>query len=304
MLSFKPFCDENEKEIKEYILSLSDGEGEDEICDIIDFFLESADEDTELSVTFAFGCLLFRIFDMGRYVFPFPYEISSGADIGEAIEAIAEYAMREEIELVFVSVPGECLTYMTNFRHMNIDMEGRGDEATFRVRVLREIDLIDEVPTLSEDSLSLAPLTEDDIPAYARLSRDESSLKYWGYDYREDNPEAADEWFYEIANREFNTGAALTLAVRHEGVFVGECIIYGFMGNGRAEIAVRILPEYRGRGIGTSAMRLGVSLAGRIGLTSLYALVFCENTHSVRMMEHIMDKVSDDGIRAEFCIEI
>ena len=107
-----------------------------------------------------------------------------------------------------------------------------------------------------------------------------------------------------MAEREFNTGTALTLAVRQDGVFVGECIIYGFMGNGRAEIAVRVLPEHRGRGIGTSSLRMGVTMAEKIGLTSLYASVFCENIHSVRMTEQVMEKISDDGTRAEFYLEI
>ena len=187
---------------------------------------------------------------------------------------------------------------------MNIDAEGSGDALSFRIRIMREIDLIDDVPTVCEGDISLTPLREGDIEDFARLSRDEDSLKYWGYDYREDNPDATDSWFYEIAEREFNTGSAITLAVRDGGNFVGECVLYGFFGDGSAEIAIRILPQYRGNGFGKSALRLGISFGEKIGLTSLRAYVFLENAHSVRMTESVMDKVADDGIRAEFYYEI
>lgn len=304
MLTFKVFAEYNNEEVKSSLFSLA-GEGREEgITEIIDGMLEVSDGDTELAATYFSGCLLIRIFDMGRYIFPLPFELAEDADITAAIYEIAEYAMREEIGLTFTDVPPDMLSLFSRFRHLNIDAEEPIEDSTYRVSVKTECELLSEIPSMAEGDVSLTPLSEYDTQDYARLCKNEEIIRLWGYDYREDVPNAPDSYFIENALREFNTGTAITLAIRQNGVFAGEAVIYGFLGTGRAEIAVRILPEHRGKGLGSRALSLLIRLAKRIGLISLVACVYSENTHSVKMTGKYMTRDSEDGDRVKFTLEI
>ena len=304
MLSFKVLCEDN-KDIIVDSLSLSfDGEVRDEISEIVDGMLSFSDEDTEIGVSVSSGCILFRIFDMGRYIFPLPYEISKEADIRAAIYEIAEYAMRQEIELVYTDVSPDMLPLFSHFRHITLDKEGVDEDSSYRISVSTECELLSEFPEISDGEISLSALSEEDTEVYARLCRDEEIIKVWGYDYREDVKEASDAYFIENAFREFNLGISITLAVRRGEDFVGEAIIYGFDGMGNAEIAIRILPEYRKKGVGSKALSLLIELARKIGLVRLVAYVFSDNIPSVRMTEKYMVRLSEDGGRVKFSLDI
>lgn len=304
MLSFKVLCEDNREETVNGLLSFFDGEVRDEVSEIVDGMLSFSDEDTELAVTAFSGCILFRIFDMGRYIFPLPYEISKEADIRAAIYEIAEYAMRQEIGLVYTDVAPDMLPLFSHFRHITLDKEGVDEDSSYRISVSTECELLSEFPGISDGEISLSALSEEDTEVYARLCRDEEIIKVWGYDYREDVKEASDAYFIENAFREFNLGISITLAVRRGEDFVGEATIYGFDGMGNAEIAIRILPEYRKEGVGSKALSLLIELARKIGLVRLVAYVFSDNIPSVRMTEKYMVRLSEDGGRVKFSLDI
>ncbi len=295
MLSFKVVTEENKGKIKEELsVALSASERE-EMFEIIDGLILD-DEDIEYGVALADRCVLLRIFDFGRYFFVYPIEISDDAEPSAAIEKINEYARLEEIELVFIDVPAYALSSFAGFRHMDVDAD-TSDCETYRVKIKTECDFLTEIPTFDGERVKLNALTEADIPDYARLSKDENVNKYWGYRYSDDVENPNDEYFLENARREFTSHTAISMAIRAEGSFVGEAILYSFDGKGRCDVAVRILPEYQRRGLATEALNAVFEIAKGIGLIRLRAQIKSENTPSVSLFSKIADFVCEkDGI--------
>lgn len=302
MLSFRVITEENAKEqISELSLLLSDS---DDVFEILHGMLECMDEDMELAATASDGCLLLRVFDMGRYVFPFPYEISEDADVLSAVLKISEYAMREEISPVFTDVPPEAVALFIGYRHMDIDAEN-GEELSYRIRIKTECELLSEIPEVSAGRVSLSAISDDDKERYAALCKDRATQKYWGYNYLDDvGEDVSDSYFLESARTEFENGVSLSAAVRYDGEFVGEAVIYAFDGRGGAEFAVRIFSDCFGHGIGSLATEATINLARRIGLRKLRALIMEENVASIKMAEKFMEREETSGARVLFSLDI
>lgn len=276
----------------------------DEIFELIESFSDS-DGDVEFAAAAAHGCIIIRIFDMGRYIFSYPYAMTDGASLDSAIEEIARYTQREELPLVLSDVPRDEITTVLSlgFRHIELDTEDDAGE-TYRVRIISECEMLEDIPTVYDADLSLGALCEDDIEAYAEISREESGLRYWGYDYRDDMPDAEDEYFYATANRDFMAGVSMTLAMRLAGALIGEVQIYAFDRRGGADFALRLLPSSRGKGIGKRALRLVFDAAGEIGLSRLYCDVMTENKPSVAFVSSAMEIVSQNDNVVRFKIEL
>ncbi len=286
MLSFKVLTQENREEL---ISEFSKELNKEELLlfsDIIGGF--SDDEDTEFALAIFSGCVLVRVFDMGKYLFLYPYEISEAADVTLAISAISEYAVREEIPLVFSDVPRECITELLCFRHVDIDAESIDGES-FRVKIKTECMLLDEIPQINAGRVKLSAISRDDISLYAKLSKLKNVNKYWGYDYSCDVTSPSDEYFYECASRDFSLGIAMSLAIRFEGTFCGEAVLYAFDGKGGAEFAIRLLPEFQGKGLGRCTVQALISLAEKIGLLSLCSVIMKENEKSIAMLDSVAD---------------
>ena len=290
MISFKIINEDNRGEIIKDLCSIIPEQAET-VNEIISGLDLDSDNDIEYGICLFSGCVIIRIFDMGRYLFVFPYDVSEDANLRCAIDAVGEYAMREEIPLTFSDVPCECLSLFSGYRHMDVDAEDENAES-YRIRIKRESDLIEEIPEIELGRVKLNALSEDDITDYALLCKDENVNKYWGYDYSADVKEPSDRYFYENARMDFASGASISLAVRYDARFVGEGIIYAFDGKGGAEFAIRLLGEYQGMGLGTEGVR-AISRAGfKIGLVKLYAKVMSENLSSVNMLKKVADECS------------
>ena len=256
-----------------------------------------AKERGEENVAFTFyrGCILVRLFCEGGYSFLYPQKEDRSCDVSEAIEAIREYAVREEIGLLFEEVPKEELsTLISHFRRAEAAASDLG-RGFYKVLVKSEADTLSEPPAVESEGLFLTPVSEEDIPEYARLCRDSSGLRFWGYDYREDTDGEADEYFYEEQKSEFSRGVSLCLAVRYEDKFIGEASFYAFDYLGGAEISFRLLPEYRGRGLGRRLLLAIFDFAAEISLLRLYATVNKNNLPSLVLVSEYMDKLSEDG---------
>lgn len=173
MISFKIITEENKDSILSR-LSVSFSEKEEEaLLDLISSF-DLSDEDTEIALSYFSGCALVRIFDMGRYLFLFPIEISDVSDIASALLAIGEYAMREEIPLTICDVSAEELPLFSGFRHMDIDADD-AECTSYRVRIKTECELIDKIPHIVGERVELRELLPEDIPLYAELCKDENA---------------------------------------------------------------------------------------------------------------------------------
>ena len=301
MISFLPFDSESMDAVSAQLSTGLSTESADMLHEILSSTLPS---DAEYAACVCHGCLLLRIFDYGRYYFAYPYEICESADAFSAVNSIVEYAMREELELVFTDVPAEVLgEFIPAFRHVDLDAEDSYSTA-YRVRVKTECQLMSALPSFSSGELTVDALTEDDIPTYAELCSLPETNEFWGYDYREDCPSPDERYFFDTANSEFLSGRAFSLAVRWCGKLVGEIQFYGFDGRGLAQFAVRVLPQLWGRGIGKRAVSAAKEIAKDIGLTGLCAEVLRENVRSIGMFTGVAEISEETEDRVKFTIDL
>ncbi len=98
-----------------------------------------------------------------------------------------------------------------------------------------------------------------------------------------------------MAREDFQNRLAVNFAVRLDGAFIGEAVLYRFDCRGGAELGCRILPEYAGNGYGAEAFRRAAewSLYG-LGLYRLNAKCYHENAASRKMLESCMRPAGED----------
>jgi len=303
MISFKLLSDENFGEIIDSVIAIIPEADREEIEEILFSFSDCSDGSLEVAVSAAHGCMLLRIFD-AEYLFPYPIALTDTADALAAADEIRLYSIKEEIPLTFIDVPSEELSGLLSlFRYTAIEAEDF-ERDSYTVRTQSEIGRLDDIPSLSDGEISLNALSGADIKDYARLSNDKKLNKYWGYDYSDDAPDADDEYFIRTAYEEFTREVTLTLAVRYSEKFVGEAVIYAPDLQGGAECAIRLLPEYQGRGIGSIALALLIKMAEKIGLSNLHARVMNENKASLALFEKQMQICERSKEFTEFYIDL
>lgn len=258
---------------------------------VIAAFKGLASEGLEVAITYDEGCLLYRIYDE-YYFFVYPITISNNADIEVALIHLSEYVRKEMIPFFLTDVPREELDFLGKlFPHINATAY-KEDEDSFGVLVLNEcVMTAKEAHEAHFGRVRLDEIVEADKERYARLCRDEDVNYFWGYDYAEDKPDATDEYFLEVVERERYDGVALSLAVRlddGDGSLIGETVLFDFDYRGHAMVAIRLLPEYQGQGLGTEALKATISLAREMGLVGLRASVNVFNTPSMKMTSKVM----------------
>lgn len=305
MISFDILKKENFDELKYKLSALL---GDDEMtAGILESFLEIATEGVEVAVSAAHGELLVRIYDDGRYSFVFPIEISEDTDTDAALLELAAYTVKELIPFYLTDTPREELDRLRClFSHIDARAYDE-DEDSFVALVYSECDMLDDVPTVSKGGITLSRITERDMAAYAAVCRSDEVNKYWGYDYKDDEQNADAGYFLRVAESEFARGIALSLAIREgtaDAPMLGEAVVFDFDFRGGAKVALRLLPEFWARGIGSRTLEALIELAGKIGLSQLYAEVRLENLRSLRMMEKYMERKEDVGDRAQFSLSL
>ena len=301
MLSFNILTEENAEEIYAGLLPIIGGD--DMLGDVIGSFLEVASEGAEVALSGSDGCLLVRIYDDGKYSFVYPIELGEDADPDAALLSLAEYTVREMVPFYLTDTPREELDRLSRL-FLHVDARAYDDDDdVFVALVYSECDMLESPPTYSEGGITLSEITDEDGERYAALVRSPEVNKWWGYDYREDAPDADVGYFLDTVRVEFYSGIAISLAVREGGLsdkLIGEGVIFDFNYRGGAMIAVRLLPEYRGRGIGKAAFRALISLSREIGLRLVRADVMCENLPSIKMCEACLERLPDDEGKARF----
>lgn len=300
MISFKILTEQVKDDLLKQIKRVTPDADITFASDNMTLLLEGEDEDIEYAVTHVHGCLLVRIFD-GEYLFMYPLRLSESSDPLAAAMEIRAYAVKEEIPLVYCDVPRAAVGGLaTSFRHLTVDSDDPKDRF-FTLRVSNELDLMDEEPScFGYLGVALTPLKPSDDESYFRLCTDRATNAHWGYDYSADEPNPTKSYFREVAEEEFRRGAALSLAVRAQQVFVGEVTLYYFDFKGGCECAVRILPEYRGKKYATEALRALRTLARRMGLVYLYATVSSQNKSSIGLCEKMFNTSESVGQNIKF----
>lgn len=256
--------------------------------------LSELDDGCEYAVSVCDGCLLIRVYDE-EYYFLYPEPVCEVYDVFGAIESVRLYTVREEIPLVISEIPRDEADSVADL-FSNSEIYDDGDMLC-TVRAQSEIMLLEELPSVSGERISLIPLCDDDKAEYARLCTDADTNLYWGYDCFEDNPDPDDSYFVQSAIGELSRGIAASYSVRFNGEFIGEALFYAFDLRGSAECALRLLPKYRGRGLSRECIELICESAARIGLKQLYATVDDRNTPSIKLFEKTFDIIEQkDGI--------
>lgn len=305
MISFKILPER--EDVKEYLLSAKDlftsddalSEIEELLFDYLDMALE---DDGEIAVAVSAGCFLIRIYqDENGYSFMCPIPINEEASVIDAAEDIRKYAIKEEIPVVFIDVYEDDLSEVCEpFRFTEPEAMDE-DGSTFCVTAYTEADCLEELPTIEGERAILSPLSEDDVLEYARLCRHPEVNKLYGNDYRDDyGTDAPDEEFFLRANSEFYRGTSITLAIRYEGKLAGEAAIFAFDYVGGAKIAIRLLPEFWGNGLGSDALHVMLELAREIDIKRLTTAVKKENIPSIAMTGKYMNYKTDEGDTAIF----
>ena len=155
---------------------------------------------------------------------------------------------------------------------------------------------VDEIPVLKTERLTLSALEEADIPAYNQLVLDESRNRWWGYDDVGGLKEPiCERSFFNVAERDFKNRLAANFAVRLDGKFVGEAVLYNFDYRGSAELGCRIDAAFAGNGYGTEAFA-AVAEWGlyKVRLNRVVAKCFKENKASYKMLSSCMRRNGED----------
>ena len=295
VLDAKDFVKENKE-------SFSGDAVRDNVEDMICSYLEVS-EGAELAAAIASGSLVFRIYD-GEYVFTCPVTLSKSASVTDACEEIRRYAIREEIPVTVIDVGLYELPYVEEAFRFCESFEMDEDGEVFVVRPLTEAGRIEELPEIFGSKCALTPIFRDDIPDFARLCRNENTNRLFGYNYKEDYEAAPDEHFYDVMKYEEGAGLSISFAIRCEGEFAGEASLFGFDYLGGARVAIRLLPEFYGRGLGSEALSLILNFARDIDIKTLETAVKKENAPSIKMTGKFMSYIRDDGDTAVFKIDL
>ena len=276
----------------------------DEAIEIISGISELMTEETSVAFCYLDKVLYARIFDGERYVFPLPFMLDEECNAKEACLNLAAYARRELVPLIISDVPRDELKFLCDiFPHIDAFCY-EDDDDSFFVKVNNECDMLEEIPMIELDGIALDELNDEDKEKYAELCRDRNLNKYWGYDADADNPDGDADFYINVVRREMNDGVALTLAVRENGELVGEATLYDFDYRGSASIAVRILPSFHSRGIGSRTLKALIELAREIGLTEVRTEVLIENENSIKMTSKYMREIMRTESKVLFALSL
>jgi RimJ/RimL family protein N-acetyltransferase len=306
MISFKVLDDKDA--LRKFLEESRDEFSADDVfCEIESLLkgymeMEGDDGNAEIAVTVSHGCLLTRICAYD-YVFLCPVPIGEGASIADAADEVRKYAIKEELPIGFIDVYADDVSEVSEpFRFTDTQPMDESEEA-FVVSALTEIDMVEGVPTVEGEKIILDEITEDDAENYARLCRHNEVNKLYGNDYKDDYGDAPDLAFFGRMEAERYAGLSMSFAIRYEGSFAGEAVIFGFDFVGGAKVAIRLLPEFWGKGIGSEALELLLEVSKEIGLKTVTTAVKKENAPSIRMTGKYMNYKCDEDDTAVFEIK-
>ena len=167
----------------------------------------------------------------------------------------------------------------------------------YQVKVQNELMRhLEAIPMLKTARLTLTELREEDIPAYNALVLDGERNRLWGYDDVGGlGGQVQERSFFEVAKRDFENRLAVNFALRLDGKFIGEAVLYNFDGRGGAELGCRVDKAFAGHGYGTEAFS-AVADWGlyQLNLAKVKAKCFHENEASFKMLSSCMRKSGKD----------
>ena len=158
----------------------------------------------------------------------------------------------------------------------------------FSLFVDKPLQKAERLPKIRTERLVLKRIPDSDGAAYARLAGDVERNRFWGYDYRESlGRKTADEKFFlRLIRNDWRRRGEMSLGIYESGRLIGEAVLHRFGYRGQAEVGVRLLPEYEGRGYAREAVRAATDYAFiAFGVERMEAKCYKENARSASMLE-------------------
>lgn len=153
----------------------------------------------------------------------------------------------------------------------------------YNIAVKRTFDSLSELPVIHTDRLVLKEVAEEDAAAFAAMDKDDELNRYWGANWRDYAPKnPSDKWFLKDIRSDFKKKRELPLGIYFENSLVGEVVLHRFGYQSEAEIGMRVMRPWQGRGFAREAL-LGLMEYGfcKLGLERIEACVYKENAPSV-----------------------
>ena len=154
----------------------------------------------------------------------------------------------------------------------------------YYVSIIHPMDKLDDVPALSAGVLTLDKIEEEDAKAYCKMATDEELNKYWGYDYKTDIPIPSAKAFWDDLQFGYKNKKYVSWAVRLDGVFIGEVVLYDRDQQCGAELGCRIISEKWGHGYGKMAYKMVADYLLEAGFDHLRARCYHQNKASEKMI--------------------
>ena len=156
------------------------------------------------------------------------------------------------------------------------------------------------------DGLEITDIQLLDSQKYFELYTDDELNKWWGYDYREDlgGQTPSPEYFYSFQQKLKDIKEEYALAVKKDGVMVGELVLHNFDYFGGVEIGFRFFKECQGKGYATiSATALRDYCFNVLKAITVKSRCFKQNLPSARLISRIgLEKTSESDTHYFFKI--
>ena len=153
--------------------------------------------------------------------------------------------------------------------------------------------LFDKITTpmyLKTERLTITDIDKADAQAYAKLYLDDDLNKWWGYDYREDldGELPTPEHFYNFQNKMKMVKEEYALAVKKDGVMVGELVLHNFDYYGGVEMGFRFFKNCQGKGYAVeSASMLRDYCFNELGASVVKSRCYKQNLPSAKLITRL-----------------
>ena len=153
----------------------------------------------------------------------------------------------------------------------------------YNIAVKRTFDSLSELPVIRTERLVLKEVADEDAAAFAAMDKDDELNRYWGANWRDYAPKnPSDKWFLKDIRSDFKKKRELPLGIYFENMLVGEVVLHRFGYQSEAEIGMRVMRPWQGRGFAREAL-LGLMEYGfcKLGLERIEACAYKENAPSL-----------------------
>lgn len=171
----------------------------------------------------------------------------------------------------------------------------------YNVYVHTELNVWNTIPEISTTHLTLSAIDETDKTSYNHLCLDDERNRYWGYDYRLDCPCPDENYFINVTKEDFQSKTAVNWGIHSDGKFIGEILLYDFDYHGGAQVGIRLLKGYEGKGFAREALEAVINEGlYSLRLSVIHAKCYLENTKSLKLLSSCMPKSGKDDTYVYF----